>query len=152
MPIFIGLAAAGLLWALTRGQHGTPAAPGPAAYLPPIAAPDWARMAYAQAAASRDPILMASTAQLLVQRGQIELARALSAQYQQMTNQPIPGVPMAAAGGAGPFPHLQAIGAFADPRVLAMCRQLARRRRAMRAARAAHVQGALRAHLLARTA
>jgi hypothetical protein len=147
MPLgLVALAiAAGIAYMRSREAHAAPALPGPAAYMPPIAAPDWARMAYAQAAASRDPIIMVQTAQLLQQRGQTELAQALSAQYQQLTNQPIPGVGWGAGGWAPP-------GGPADPRMrqaLALL-QLARRERARR--QAVQVAGYLRALQLARTA
>jgi hypothetical protein len=131
MPIvLLGLAVAAIVYATQHKAHASPGAPGlqglqpgAAAYLPPIMAPDWARVAYANAAASKNPITMAATAQQLIAGGQMDLAKALSTQYQALTNMPIPGV-----GG-----HSIAIGAaLADPRMMRALTLLARARRARR--------------------
>ncbi len=145
MPaLLLGLLAAAVLWARQRAAHAAPGAlpevyqqtqttlaqrgfqPGAEAYLPPIIAPDWARVLYANAAASQNPITMAAAAQQLQSLGQVQLAQALAAQYRALTNQPLPGFspPMAAAGvGAGVY----------DPRIAAALRLLIRARRARRA-------------------
>lgn len=122
MPAALIALILGGMFLLSRKQANaaTPAqlpAPDASAYMPPIAAPDWARMAYANAAASRDPIAMVQTAKLLMDRGQLELARALSAQYQQLTNQPIPGVGWYSAGARPPAMLPAWPSGLSDPRM-----------------------------------
>lgn len=78
-------------------------APGAAQYLPPIAAPDVVRVMYANAMASGNPMQMVAVAPQLVAMGFPELAHSLSMAYQQLTNNPIPGV--AGVGAFGFMPH-----------------------------------------------
>lgn len=145
--------------------------PGAAAFLPPIVAPESLKILYANAMASGNPILLAQAAQAMMAHGQVQLAQALSARNQQLTNQPLPGVPpmqaaagmwygglpgmspMGAAAGAWWGPRssatagsaLVAIGAMADPRVLALVRRMAQARRARGTQRGARLLQALHA-------
>lgn len=142
MPLALfGLAAViAFLWK-EKSSHATPGMapqvlpvmsmaqlqPGAATYLPPIAAPDWVRVTYANAMASANQIQMASAAQQLQQAGYPELAHALSLQYQQITNNPIPGV--AGVGAFGTMANLP--GQLHAPTVAALAHAARQRRHAM---------------------
>jgi len=154
MPIvLLGLVVAALVYASQHKAHAAPGAPGlqglqpgAAAYLPPIVAPDWARVAYANAAASRNPIQMAATAQQLVAAGQLDLARALSSQYQALTNMPIPGV--AGYGGSS-----IALGAAAnDPRMMRAIALLVRAKQMRKRRQHAELMNALAMRRIAKSA
>jgi hypothetical protein len=126
MPILFGLAAiaAFLLWKekqATAATNPTPMLaaamtmaqlqPGAAQYLPPVMAPDWVRVTYANAMASGNPIQMAAAANQITASGDPSaptLAHQLSMAYQQITNNPIPGVAGVGAffGGAYAHPHM----------------------------------------------
>lgn len=129
MPFFL-LAAGVAVWLLARERSAhAQALPAPSwqQYMPPIQAPDAFRIAYAQAMASGNPIQMAAVAQSLMQQGQVQLAQALAAQYQRLTNNWIPGVP--------PMPGITmaAAGAAYDPRVANAIALLVKARRIRKA-------------------
>lgn len=110
MPIVLALA--GLAALVLYEQHkahggaaptyGTALVPGAEAYLPPIAAPDAVRIAYANAMYRKNPIEMVQCAQqIMAQYPQFAmLAQQLSASYAQLTNNPIPGIPGGAIAAA----------------------------------------------------
>jgi hypothetical protein len=133
MPLLIfGLLAGLALWEVQkRHQSGVPAAPPPAP-VPPVNAPPAAIALYQRALSSNDPIQMVQIATALYGQGQPALAAAINLRYQQLTNNPIPGIPMTAGVGA----------ARLDPHTVAALAQMARVRRARHAHLARHLAAA----------
>lgn len=85
--------------------------PGAAQYLPPVLAPDWVRVTFANAMASGNPMQMVAAANQ-INAAAPELAHSLSMAYQQITNNPIPGV-----AGVGAWPQFGQFGPFRPPMI-----------------------------------
>jgi hypothetical protein len=85
---------------------------GAQSYMPPINAPQDLKVAFANAMFRKNPIEMVQVAQqIMAQYPQFSmLAQQLSASYAQLTNNPIPGIPVsAAAAGHIPFSIIGAL-------------------------------------------
>jgi len=135
MPFLILALLAGVaLYEVEKRRQQNPAlppAPGPAP-LPPVNAPPAAIAMYQQALSSNDPVQMVQIATALYGQGQPALAAAINQRYQQLTNNPIPGIPVTAG----------LVGARLDPHTVMVLASHARARRARRAQVLAHLRAA----------